>query len=251
MLRENSDIPSALEWATLYASLGLRIIPCVGKIPAISDWKRRASNTPAFLEKWCGFDRYNPAILCDKVAVIDTDSQEAAAWWERNMPKTSWQVQTRRGRHFYYLTGTHELRNAVGVEGKWDVRAGGQGYVLGAGSLVAGVTYQLLGEVTLHLPTFDPSWLGTRKEVSVQPIAEDDVLRRISRARAYLSRVDPAVSGQGGHNKVFYAASRLKQLFDLPREAAWPVLCEYNERCQPPFSEKELTHKLDSVYRKD
>ena len=32
--------------------------------------------------------------------------------------------------------------------------------------------------------------------------------------------------------------------FALSDEQAWPILCEYNARCQPPWSERELKHKL-------
>jgi hypothetical protein len=66
-------------------------------------------------------------------------------------------------------------------------------------------------------------------------------------ARLYLDKVPPAVSGQGGHNQTFRAACVLVQGFSLSPEDAMPLLKEWNERCQPPWTEKELRHKLQGA----
>ena len=66
-------------------------------------------------------------------------------------------------------------------------------------------------------------------------------------ARRYMLTVDPAISGQGGHDKTFYAACRLVQGFNLSPERAFPILAEWNESCVPPWSERELLHKLNSA----
>lgn len=67
------------------------------------------------------------------------------------------------------------------------------------------------------------------------------------RARAYMLTVDPAVSGAGGHNTTFRAACALVLGFGLDPETAFPLLAEWNERCDPPWTEKELEHKLRSA----
>jgi P4 family phage/plasmid primase-like protien len=67
------------------------------------------------------------------------------------------------------------------------------------------------------------------------------------RARLYLDKVPPAVSGQGGHNQTFKAACVLVRDFTLSPEEAMPLLKEWNERCQPRWSEKELWHKLQDA----
>jgi P4 family phage/plasmid primase-like protien len=68
--------------------------------------------------------------------------------------------------------------------------------------------------------------------------------RITARARAYLDKVPPAVSGQGGHDQTFTAACALVLGFDLSVEDALPLLQQWNNTCQPPWSEKELRHKL-------
>jgi hypothetical protein len=66
----------------------------------------------------------------------------------------------------------------------------------------------------------------------------------VERAARALDKVPPAVSGQGGHDKAFRAARLLCWDFGLSAAEAWPLLAEWNQRCRPPWSERELTHKL-------
>jgi RecA-family ATPase len=73
---------------------------------------------------------------------------------------------------------------------------------------------------------------------------------RISGARAYLAKLPPAVAGQGGHPATYRAASILANGFDLPWSDAWALLQEFNVRCSPPWSEKDLRHKLNDAYVK-
>jgi putative DNA primase/helicase len=68
----------------------------------------------------------------------------------------------------------------------------------------------------------------------------------IKRARNYLMKVPPAVSGDGGHNQTFKAACILVR-FGLTQAEALEVLKEWNETCQPPWTEKELLHKLEDA----
>lgn len=62
--------------------------------------------------------------------------------------------------------------------------------------------------------------------------------------RAYLSKMPPAVSGQGGHSTTFATACVLVLGFDLSIEKAMPFFEEWNQTCQPPWSERELERKL-------
>ena len=66
----------------------------------------------------------------------------------------------------------------------------------------------------------------------------------LERARKYVSRMDAAVSGSGGHTATFKVAVALIHGFALAWAEAWALLIEYNERCQPRWSLKELEHKM-------
>jgi putative DNA primase/helicase len=72
----------------------------------------------------------------------------------------------------------------------------------------------------------------------------------IERARAYLARMAPAISGQNGHGQTFDAACALVKGFGLSVEQARPVFDEWNQRCEPPWSPAEIEHKLRSADEK-
>jgi hypothetical protein len=67
------------------------------------------------------------------------------------------------------------------------------------------------------------------------------------RITAYLATIDPAVSGNGGHIQTFHVAKVLIHGFGLSESAAWPFMKNYSERCSPPWTDKELRHKLASA----
>jgi hypothetical protein len=69
----------------------------------------------------------------------------------------------------------------------------------------------------------------------------------IERARRYIAQMPAAVSGAGGHNATLHVACVLVQGFDLAMSDARPLLGEFNARCDPPWSESELEHKLRSA----
>jgi hypothetical protein len=65
------------------------------------------------------------------------------------------------------------------------------------------------------------------------------------RASAYLAKMPPAISGSGGHTALWQAALALVRGFGLNETTAFAMLMsEYNPRCQPPWRERELVHKV-------
>ena len=73
----------------------------------------------------------------------------------------------------------------------------------------------------------------------------------LRRASAYLGAMPPAISGKGGHNATYAAATALVHGFRLPAKEAIDLLRrEYNPRCKPPWSEKELVHKITEAATK-
>ena len=93
-----------------------------------------------------------------------------------------------------------------------------------------------------------------QKRTSVPPptstrVPDADSIER--RALAYLSAMPPAISGQGGHNAAYSAAVVLVHGFGLsPEHALGILLAHYNPRCQPPWTEKELRHKVEDAAKK-
>lgn len=64
------------------------------------------------------------------------------------------------------------------------------------------------------------------------------------RARSYLTKMPCAVSGQDGHGRTYHAACVLCLGFGLGEFDALSLLQEWNIGCEPPWSEKELLHKV-------
>jgi hypothetical protein len=68
-------------------------------------------------------------------------------------------------------------------------------------------------------------------------------------ARDIISSLPPAISGQGGHPATFRAACECVRL-GLSDGDALSLLQEFNRRsCSPPWTEKELRHKLTDARR--
>ncbi len=77
------------------------------------------------------------------------------------------------------------------------------------------------------------------------PFRSDDAV--MQRAQKYLAKLPPAISGQGGHNAAFHAACVLVMGFGLDESQALSLMREWNQSCVPPWSERELVHKVQSA----
>jgi hypothetical protein len=64
------------------------------------------------------------------------------------------------------------------------------------------------------------------------------------RARRYVAAVPAAVSGHHGDIHTFRVCCRLVRGFALDEDDALAVLTQWNERCEPPWTERELRDKL-------
>ena len=73
------------------------------------------------------------------------------------------------------------------------------------------------------------------------------MLSAIERARRYIAKCAPAISGQGGHGATFHVAAVLVHGFALSDQDALTLLKEWNLTCQPPWKERELRHKIASA----
>jgi hypothetical protein len=66
----------------------------------------------------------------------------------------------------------------------------------------------------------------------------------VERARRYLAHVPPAIAGAHGDVHTFRICCRLVRGFALDDSDALAALAEWNQRCEPPWSEPELRDKL-------
>ena len=74
--------------------------------------------------------------------------------------------------------------------------------------------------------------------------------QRLRRGEAYAANTPGAISGSGGHNQTYALATALVWGLCLSPEDARSILDDYNARCEPPWSERELHHKISEAARK-
>jgi hypothetical protein len=72
---------------------------------------------------------------------------------------------------------------------------------------------------------------------------------RLHRARRFLARTPAAVAGQHGDILTFRICCRLVRGFALSDDQAVQVLGDWNTRCAPPWSDRELLEKVRNARR--
>jgi hypothetical protein len=71
----------------------------------------------------------------------------------------------------------------------------------------------------------------------------------LDRARRYVAALPAAVAGQHGDVATFRVCCRLVRGFLLSDDEAFAVLTEWNARCSPPWSERDLAEKVRRARR--
>lgn len=92
-------------------------------------------------------------------------------------------------------------------------------------------------------PSMPPS------QPSKPPTSRADHPDAFERCRRYVETIPPAIDGQGGSNPTLQVACECFR-FGLTESEADQILNEYNLRCQPAWSARELAHKRDDALKK-
>jgi len=258
-MEKQPDTTGPLDTALCCAALGYRCIPIRpgAKAPPLLKWKEYQARVPNEEEyrTWFADTRRNIAVLTGEVVVADVDDPSLLDLVMEKCGETEVMSKTPSGGfHLWYRKrrGLH-VGNRVDVRGRdFDLRAEG-GYAIIPPSQTDAGRYEWLGQglpVIAELPLFKVSWCRERVRRRLHVIVPvDDSDRMVRRARAYLATIEGAISGNRGHDRTMRAAGVLIQKFGLSLEQAWPLFLEWNEQCEPPWSEKELLHKLQDAIR--
>jgi len=258
-----------LEAALAYARLGYPVFPCApgGKTPITKHGCKDATTDEKQVEAWWRqTPNANIGLGTTGLLVIDVDGAENP--WLADEPEkartfagTALSLTPRGGRHHVFRQPPgRSWGNTLGkLAPKVDTRGNG-GYIVAPPSVVDGKSYRWAEGAGLDRPPGElpepPGWLAavfdngrtrtTRQLRIVQASGDVEV-----RALAYLDSMPPAISGQGGHNATYAAATALVHGFGLPQDRALELLLShYNPRCQPPWTEKELRHKVEDAAAK-
>jgi len=245
--------------ALAYAARGHAVLPLEpgGKRPLTYRGVYDASTEPLDVETW--WTRWpganiGLAVPADWV-VIDVDVRsgglDTMKLWP-TLPPTPAQITATGGMHFVFRRPTGQLRGKAGKG--VDVLGSGR-YIVVAPSVRETVAYAWARKLSTTPIAECPQWLVdtivsqdvTPQAVAVLPQSKGDVL---ARARAYVAKVEGAVSGRNGHATTFKVAQALVRGFALDPETAYQLLAEYNQRCDPPWTTRELRHKIKSAMQR-
>jgi hypothetical protein len=196
------------------------------------------------------------------VWVLDVDDRHDGAATMRGLvgelgplPPTL-RARTGSGWHLYFRLDGAVVRQGANVLGPGvDTRSTG-GYVVAPPSIhPSGARYRWLTD--LAPAVCPPKWLA-RLAPRPAPAAPRFVPARagvdvdvLGRARRYLAVMEPSVQGQGGSTRALWAAVAMVRGFALDADTALALLLSdaWNARCLPPWSERELRHKVASADR--
>ena len=90
-----------------------------------------------------------------------------------------------------------------------------------------------------------------REQAARTSVANVPTQMKMTRARAYLAKCEPAIQGSGGSRATFVAAARLVHWLELSGDDALALMMtEYNPRCVPPWTESDLRRKVQEAAAK-
>lgn len=251
--------------ALRYAAMGWPVLALVpGDKRPMADFFPRgvldATTDARLIESiWKDRPAANLGIACERFVVIDIDPRNGGA--ERmselvskhaRLPPTPTARTGGGGWHFLFEPPDFELRGKAcdGV----DVKKKG-GYIVAPPSRTSAPYKWLRPPETPLAPL--PAWLQAlvRQPEASTPIPCHDLLdvsleRRIARAQAYLERCEVAVQGRNGSAWTLLIAQHVARGFMLPLEHAFYAMRDWNHRCQPPWSDRELKRKIAEALEK-
>ena len=244
---------SFYEYAKEYQDRGWNPVPLWpdSKRPMIK-WKKyqEVRSTSEELKKWFLGTRNNIAIVTGKISgitVIDCDNEQALDWYFLNCNPSGLSVDTSHGMHFYhdYTPGRNVQRNGIDVKN--------DGGLVTAPPSVHPQGHRYIWDSRGPMTQFNPNWF-TRPRPKIRPIQirTENASEAFERCRRYIDRIEGAISGNNGHRTTFRVACKIAEFLGehLTVEQAMPIMREYNQRCEPPWSEAELLHKVSDAFRR-
>jgi len=249
-----------LDAALSYAARGWPVLPLRGKIPLSPHGVKDATTDPEIIRAWLTrWPTCNIGIACGEVSdllVVDVDARsgglETIAGYD--LPPTLTVQTGGGGLHLYYQRPTVEVmggkgRFGAGVDCQHDGR-----YVVAPPSIHP-ETHEPYQWASEGAPEPFPSLLvdvaNRPRGVPLPLMRAQEAPARLDveeRARRYVDTMRESVSGKGGHDSLFRVACALVNGFDLPIASARRIVDDYNAtKAAPPWSDKEITHKLDDA----
>lgn len=273
-----------LQAALHYAGIGWRVFPLAPgqKVPITSHGVKDATtDVDQITAWWREWPNANIGMACGKSSGIYVIDVDISASGDINgidslkefapLPATIKQQTPRGGFHAFYQAGIPPA-NRNSFRPGIDIRGDGYYVVLAPSIHPNGGRYEwAVGCAPWDRGLADfPDFMRpvTRAPWAAAPVAPASNSLRptvpagaerpdvAQRASLYLAQCDPAVQGQGGHDKLLWAAVALVHGFRLTDSQALDLLIrEYNPRCVPPWDfsvakdEKDFRRKVSEARR--
>lgn len=266
---------AALEAALDLARRGVYILPLIGKVPHANLTPHGVKDASVDVDQIVRWFSRNPSANIGialgvgeltSVRVLDSDprhggdSSRARLIEEHGELPPTLTVRTGRGdggMHEYWSFPPGAYREKIcGRHGGIDLLGPGK-YVVGPTSVhpETGGKYEVISDHEVGISAAPPWLVALAAKVHVSPVAAGPggaipSTPLIERVRRYLAKCDPAISGSGGHNATFVVAQKLVRGFELDTATAYALMREeYNPRCKPSWSERDLRRKVEEAAR--
>ncbi|TWU46436.1 bifunctional DNA primase/polymerase [Rubripirellula reticaptiva] len=260
------------EQVTIYRQRGWYSVPLRprSKSPARRDWTNLRLNPEVFPEQG------NIGIILGEpsgwLVDVDLDCPEAIELADSYLPPTqaiTGRPTAQRSHRWYIAIGATTEKHTDPSDGSMivELRSTGTQTVVGPSIHPDGEVYERLDGEPASVPSL-------MLAACVKALAEAVIHRRgtakppqrtatlppqsvrmgndvESRAIGYVNAMPPAIAGSGGHSQTYAAATALIHGFGLdPAESLAILTNYYNPRCNPPWSDKELQHKVNQAATK-
>ncbi len=262
--------------ALRYAAKGWRVLQVKpgGNAPMMGKgWQHNASSDPATVRDWwTKRPDANIGIVCDGHFgfALDVDDLAALDFLPEALPATLTEDTPSGGRHYIFRHPTsgpldnkdrallkwlkgrgYTPAEVTFPDGKTKVRdveiRGACGYIAVAPSVRSDREGECYAWHDQDAPIAEaPAWLLDAiqgRATKARNAPGGALAKKLARAENLARTLPPAVSGHGGHDATFKVACDLIRCGLTPDQALGPLRL-FNERCEPPWSEDELIHKL-------
>lgn len=225
----------------------------IGKHPIGDRWQETATaDLDRVRARFLHHDGNIGAYLGGVHLLLDADGPEGLESLKQlgELPPTLAAESGSGGRHHVFRLAPNQDAAAITdrrIASGLDVKIRGQ-FVASPSLHVSGRQYRW---IHYGPPVELPQWLYERvrkppPRVRTAPRATTRGDATFERLRRYIAKMPAAISGQGGHAATFAVALKIVGN-RLTAAEELELMCEYNERCQPLWSERELEHKLASA----
>lgn len=269
-----------LQAALDLAELGYEVFPLYPKekrpcAPLVPHGVSHATDDPGRIREW--WEKQpdcNIGLRCRNLLVLDLDNKPPEKNGSQDMENIVREVGrlepetvSRTGTGGFHLLFRRPIEDVKGSNGiLWhgiptaiDVQVGNQ-YIVAPPSIHpdTGEPYRWESPPVhvAQLSSLPQTWIERvlpKREAAVtiqlKPREHVTTGEAIERCRRYLEEMPPAVSGCGGHTATLRAANVIFHGFGLSEPDGWPLLQQYNARCEPPWNEKQLQRKMsEAIY---